>query len=361
MNIIFVIATNTAGGAERVISVLANEMAESNRISIVNFDESSCFYSIDSRVNIIKLGLVNKRVMARNILVKLNNTINELVSIIKKEKPDIVIPFLFNAELPTYVACAKTRTPCITSVRNSAGVYPLYQRMIRKFVFKRIAGVVFQSSAVKSNRDFAKVKKATVIMNPLAYEVAKETPSSIKNKIISVGRLSEQKNHEMTIRAIAEVVKEFPDVHLHIYGEGPLRENLKQLISVLHMDKNIYLEGAVTNAIIKNQDAEMFIMSSKYEGFPNALVEAMACGIPVICTDFDSGVARELIGKNEKGMLVPVDDTKALERAVVFNLENSKVATDKANQALKVCESLSPSLISREWICFIQDCIKRND
>lgn len=356
MKIMFVIATNLSGGAERVISVLSNCFVKTHEVVLVNFDVDSHFYELDKRIHIIKLGQKNPRVLSNSIIVKLPNLVKEIRTIINEHNPDVVIPFLFNAELPTYIACHMTKTNCITSVRNSPRVYPLYQRLIRKIVFKRIAGVVFQSETVRKHPDFRKVRNSIVIMNPLGYDTSSYNDSKVKGKIISVGRLSEQKNHEMTIKAFSQLSDKYPFASLHIFGGGPQYDYLNNLINSLNLRNRIKLEGVVNNAILLNNDAAFFVMSSNYEGFPNALAEAMACGIPVISTDFDSGVAKELIGDDSCGLLVETNNTNDLASKMMFYLDNPQEAVVRSRRAQDKCKCLNPDLICEQWITFIRTC-----
>ena len=132
MKIMFVIATNTSGGAERVISVLANQFAENGHIVfLINFDIDSAFYTLSPAVKNIKLSKIDPCLKKLHGIRRVLRIEKLLTKIIKENRPDVVIPFLFNAELPTYIASFRTHTNCITSVRNSANQYPLYQRQLR--------------------------------------------------------------------------------------------------------------------------------------------------------------------------------------------------------------------------------------
>ena len=363
MNIVFVIATNTSGGAERVISILCNYFAEiGDHVTLINFDKDSDFYKVDNRVNTIKLAKKYSNLeTCKSVIYKQFKLLLYMIRELKQIQPDVVIPFLFNSELPTILASICLRIPCITSVRNSPEVYPKYQRLFRRSIYPKLAGIVLQSQTVSKHSDFEKVYNKTVIMNPLNIRMDCNTNKRALGKIISVGRLNKQKNHELTIRAVCEIKNEFPEIELHIFGTGELENSLKTVAQGYSSGNCIVFHGAVPNAIEKNQDAQLFIMSSDYEGFPNALVEAMAYHIPVVSTDFDTGVARELVGNDENGYIFEIGNKEQLKNKIRYALTNLCETEKKADKALEMCEMLDYKTIGRQWKSFIVNSIGKNN
>ena len=359
MNIVFVIATNKAGGAERVIVTLANYFAETGHNSyLINFDENSSFYPVNSKVSFIKLS------QKYPVLKKKHNAVTReltIIRLLKKEfasiRPDVVIPFLFNAEFPVITVCRAKRIPCITSIRNSANAYPYYQRVYRKLNYPFLAGIVFQSDRVMNHSDFKRIKNKRVIMNPLSCGIIHDRSVIDRTKIISVGRLNKQKNHLLTIRAFEKIHESFPGLRLEIFGEGEEREELNRYITGNGLDGCVFLRGAVENAVQRNADARLYIMASDFEGFPNSLLEAMACHIPVVCSDFDSGIARYLIGNDEFGYLFPVGALEALEEKMLKALSDFEGTESKADKAIEKCSAFEYHSIGREWIEFIEQSI----
>ena len=359
MNIVFVIATNTSGGAERVISILCNYFVEIGEcVTLINFDKESDFYKIDNRVKTIKLAQKHSDIeTCKSRIYRQFKILSYLIRELKQIHPDVIIPFLFNSELPTILASRWLHIPCITSVRNSPEVYPKYQRSFRRFFYPRLAGIVLQSQAVLNHPDFKRVCNKTVIMNPLSFEIKHRNNDRIPGKIISVGRLNKQKNHELTIRAVCELKTEFPEIELHIFGTGELENELNKVAQEYSVGNCIVFHGAVPNAIEKNQDAQLFVMASDFEGFPNALVEAMACHIPVVSTDFDTGVARELIGNDENGYLIEIRNKEQLKNKLRYALTNLSETEKKADKASDICEKLDYKVIGQQWKSFIIDSI----
>ena len=142
-------------------------------------------------------------------------------------------------------------------------------------------------------------------------------------KIVAMGRLCEQKNFELLIRSFSIVSDENAGLILDIFGEGPSREALGQLIEELGKREQIKLCGWTTDVAKTMREADLFVMSSDFEGMPNALQEAMTCGVPCISTDCPTGPS-DLIRNNETGILVPVKDAYALSKAIKWAIENPK-------------------------------------
>ena len=357
--IAFTIDTNTAGGGERVISLLANHFAEKDyQVYVINSDIDSHFYPLDTRVNNLKMGL------ARN---DNNSKIKRiwrfiykfwyLVQFMQKVKPDAVVTFLFNMEAPTILAGLLTKTRVFSSVRNSANAYPVRERSFRKRYYPRIAGVVFQSKSVRESSDFKNLKNAKVIMNPLSpvniYEYS-ETEDKVRNNwIINVGRLTKQKNQALLIEAFASIHREYPELELHIFGDGDLKEELETLADSLGLKDKVAFEGVVDEAIYRYRNSKLFVMSSDYEGFPNALAEAMANCLPVICSKFDSGVAEELIHDGENGLLFTVGDKTELEEKIRWIIDNPTKAEIMAEEGSKIAHMLNTTTICKQWEKFI--------
>lgn len=353
--VIFAIDTNNAGGGERVIATLANYMSSKGYdIYLINSDTNSSFYQLNSSVKNLKMGLDRDKTSRIHRLIKKYRYLKDFF---KKEKPDAVVTFLFNMEAPVIIAGLVTHTRVFTSVRNTAWAYPKRERVFRKMFYPKISGVVFQSKKVQEFDDFKKLKNSTVIMNPMSDDIIERTDpvlfSDRRKVIISAARLEKQKNHEMTIRAFSQISSEYPDYELHIFGEGSLRSSLQGLISELNLKDRVFLKGAVSCAIPKNRDAMLFVMSSDYEGFPNALSEALVQGIPSISTDFDTGVASELIKDGVNGWLVNVGDVDGLATKMRQALCLKSKLDSISNECVKVFDIVNANDVCSQWENFI--------
>lgn len=288
MRIMFYTSSLGKGGAERVISILSNELIKNNSICIVVNTRKNISYEIKNNIKIIEL---DKKYIKSNLLRNLNR-IKITKNVIEKEKPDIIISFL---PIPSYRVLSlrkKNKIPLIVSDRNNPEQE--YKSFINKILMNRLYpradGFVFQTEKQKKYFSEEIQAKSTVIHNPLKEEFLEEKAEKQKeNTIISVGRLVEQKNQEMLIEAFSAIAIENKEYVLKIFGEGPLRKKLQSKIDDLNLQERISLCGVSDNIREELEKAKMFVLSSNYEGMPNALIEAMAVGLPVICTDCPCG------------------------------------------------------------------------
>nr|WP_239576133.1 glycosyltransferase [Enterococcus lemanii] len=173
------------------------------------------------------------------------------------------------------------------------------------------------------------------------------------NKIVSIGRLVEQKNHALLIKAFAKVIDLFPNTELHIYGNGPLKLELENLARKLNVYEKVFINNAIPDVLSKVSDAKLFVLSSNYEGMPNVLIEMMAIGIPVIATDCPIGGPREIIEDGINGLLVPVNDTTELSKKIIQIIDDKEFAKELTKESIKVREKLNVKRICYQWESFI--------
>ena len=175
----------------------------------------------------------------------------------------------------------------------------------------------------------------------------------IKGTVVTCGRLNEQKNHKMLIEAVEKVVQNNKDVCLHIYGDGDLKNELEQLIENKDLKGVVVLKGATTDVESVLASADIFVMSSDYEGMPNALMEALAVGVPCISTDCPCGGPRMLIKEGENGCLVPVNDSVQMANVLEKLLINQDFKYKLGEKARERALEYRPEKIFREWLDFI--------
>lgn len=355
--ILLVIPANTSGGAERVMCQLANNFSEFGiEVHLVNFDRDTKFYPVSSNVKWYKMNLnFPEGSKAKKILL---GTIIEgrrfwyLNKLIRKIKPDMVLPFLEMAEVLTIPNCILTGTPFSVSLRNDYSKYFGYMKILSKLTYHKAKIVVCQTEAVEKELKNSVNCKTTVIENPLDSDTYDNNSIVDKRRkvIISVGRLTKQKNQKNLINAFALIADHFPEYELHIYGIGELKDELQAQIDSLHLTNRVILKGVLHNAIKENKDAALFVMSSDFEGFPNTLIEAMANGIPVISTDFKTKAAKKLLKDGEIGGLVSVDNSEELANAIAKVLENPEQAETMAVRGKYVIDMLDAKCICKRWI-----------
>ena len=232
---------------------------------------------------------------------------------------------------------------CDPTERNFAN------RFFEKNFYHKADVTVCQSQKVI---EFFKEKhrsKMVVIPNPIASTaIPDQFIGKRRHTVVGVGRLSEQKNFEMLIRAFSALPEKFNDYTLEIYGGGPLEDKLLKIIEEQGLTERAKLMGVKKNVMYYINDVALYVMSSNYEGFPNALAEAMATGLPVISTNFSTGVAEELI-KEENGIVIPVCDEKALTKAMETMLSNEQQWASFSMENRKLLDALCEQNVMEKW------------
>ena len=225
-----------------------------------------------------------------------------------------------------------------------------------KRLYKRADGFVFQTE--EQRRYFSKdiQNKSVVIYNPIKDEFLNTNKTIQKeNTIISVGRLVEQKNQKMLIEAFAKIAKEYPNYKLKIFGTGPLELKLKKQIEELNLADKIILCGVCDDIKNELEKSKIFVLSSDYEGMPNALIEAMAVGLPVISTNCPCGGPKELIENEKNGLLIEVGSIEELTKKMKYLIENQKKAEEMGENAEKIKYKLNSRNILKQWKTYIEE------
>ncbi len=351
--ILFVLPRMGGGGAERVVSILANNLSKNNDnvVQIHTFVSGESFYKIDDKVILSSCGIkkVKKGLFRKlSVLINFPKAFFRTRKLIKKGDFDYVLSFLPEADITLWL-CKKTgvKFTHVCSERNDPSKKGKLKRFFLKKTYKRADKFVCQSQTVANFYSFIDSNKKVVIPNPLNPNILPERAKDLKNTIVAVGRLTAQKNFALLINAFSRVLQEFSEYSLEIYGEGGERRILEDQINKLGLGSKITLKGAQKGVLDKIKDAKLFVMSSNFEGFPNALLESMGIGLPVVCTDFFTGTARELID-DKGGILVPVRDEKALAKAIIEMLSKPDLESYGAYNHEK-SKSYYEDVIVKKW------------
>lgn len=325
--ILFVVPTLSGGGAERVVSIWANELSKLNcNVFILVFYRVKDEYNLDSNVNVTSL-YENEETYHKHS--KVSKTF-ALRKELKKIKADIIIPFIVYVGIWVMLVSINLPGKIIQTVRMD----PKYKKHSRLMKWASYLSIVFAYRCFVQNCQqlffFPKWlrKKIVIFPNPIANEFTdnkKEFEAGRIRKIITVGRLAPQKNHKLLIDAFYDVYQHNKDISLTIYGEGSMQVELESYINNFGLTEVISLPGRTKNIISELLKHDLFILSSDFEGMPNALMEAMALGLPVISTDCDTGPS-ELIEDEHNGLLVPVGDKEKLITGIENMISNPKHA-----------------------------------
>jgi|SRR6476469_2289104 len=367
MRCTLIIYSLNAGGAERVISNMANYWAAKGwEINLLTFEDDGKkpFYNLDSQISHIHLGIAGSS--PNPIMGIWNNLtrIQALRSAIINSKPTVVISFMHKTNEIVLLATRWLNVPVVVSeridpVRHSTGkiweqlrrwTYPLADRIV---VQTKRAGDYF-SSRLK--------KRICVIPNPVLLPPdVKELSNKLlgERSLIAMGRLVPQKGFDLLLEALAQLKNRYPEWTLTILGEGDLRPQLESLRHELGLGDRVHLLGRVKNPYEFLKQADIFIMSSRFEGFPNALCEAMACGLPVISTDCPNG-PREIIRDGVDGILVPNEDVPALAAAMERLMYDEKERKSLGDRAKKITERFGLEKVMLAWESLINEAIEES-
>lgn len=351
--ITFIIGIMGNGGAERVISILSKELVGSgNNVNIVTIYGSRTDYEIDARVNVYNIESKNKCKIIRGIerLYKLRN-------IFKKSESNILISFLADVNIYSLLAALFLDIKVIVSERNDPNSDPKnkYLRKLRDKIYLLSNGFVFQTIDARNYFNVSIKNRGTVIPNPIKLDLPNRFLGIRRKKIVSVCRLNEQKNIKMAINSFEKFSEIFPEYKYIIYGDGPLREELMNYIEKLGLSKKIYLPGFEKGIHEKIYDCKMLIISSNYEGISNAMLEALAIGLPVISTECPIGGAKMAIQNNENGILVPTGSTQELTNAMIKIVSDDDFSEKLSVNAVKIKAKFSPNIICEKWVKYINE------
>lgn len=351
MNLIFVIPNITSqGGTERTTVLLANHFVDMGyRVTIISFSRLPGLvqmYPVSSKVQVVFLSEQNytKEMGIWKRFRFLVTTINKLSRFLKTSTFDVIISQSLMANVAIlFSGFSKKSVACEHYMYNK---YPMSIRLVRSIIYR-----CFRKVVVLTNHDAVKYRKhgiaAEVIPNMITFDLHENTGSNSK-KIISVGRLMSQKGFDMLLPAMVPVFERHPDWHLFIYGEGVDHDALVILCDELSLQKNVTFSGFVKDIKSEYVSADFFVMSSRYEGFPMVLLEALSCGLPVVSFDCPTGPSEML--QYGAGLLVENQSISQLSASILKMIEDRELRNECAGKAHYTAQKYSPEIICRRWI-----------
>jgi glycosyltransferase involved in cell wall biosynthesis len=288
VKILFVIKSLSlpGGGAERVLTAIATALAErGHEITVLSFDpaESADFYSSGPAVRRLRLGIGQRD--ARSHPLETARRIRDIRNTARHLAPDVAIGFMHSAFIPLSLALLGTGVPTIGSERTSYDHYRTraLQRTLLRATFRLLTAMTVNNDGVRRGFPSALAAKMTVLPNPvMPAQVTADPIGSAEKTLLSVGGLRIEKDHRTLISAFAQLAERFAEWRLRIVGEGPMRGALRAQISKLGLDGRIELAGATTSIEGEYRVAQLFVLPSIYEAFPNCVAEALAHGLPAI-------------------------------------------------------------------------------
>ena len=356
MKIGFFIYHLRSGGAERVITTLANNFAEQQfEVNIYTISEEAPFYKLDEKVNHVKLGIRRKAFIGKfNVL----NQFRKLYINVKRDKPDVLISFIDKNNLIAIIVARSLRIPIIISERSNPEKYDYSPIILNgfKMLYNKANAIVLQTSAVANGfrNMHIKLPESFVITNPLDPVFFSASEHKKENIILSVGRLSKEKGHDILLEAIER--KRPKNWNIVIVGDGPLLRSYKSFVDANNLTGSVVFEGRKNDVLSYYDKAKIFVLPSRFEGFPNALVEAMARGCVVIAADCDYGPS-EIIKPNENGYLFKIEAADELQLYIEKLIDNTELINKMSMQAIQTAKNFSLAKVSNDWLKVINKVI----
>lgn len=345
MNIGFVCDTLGSGGAERVISTLSNEFIRRGHnvfIVMLSKEATEPFYKLESQISLVYL--------SKNIDLKVNffKKAKLLKYVLIEKKPDVVISFLSYVCIYTWWALKGTKIPYIVSERNDPNQRQIIKQKLLNMSFRKSCGCVFQTEdSMKWYKKIAK-SKSIVIFNPVNLYFLPNKPTKAKDQILYVGRFNEQKNLFMLIDAFKAFKTIYPQYILKMYGDGQLKSAIIDYVKKQDLYNDVIIAGSSNRWMKDECDSKMLVLSSKYEGMPNVLAEALCLGIPAVSTNCPIGGPKELKKLFPDTLILSEKITansfaQAMQEGIKIKLRNTKIP-----------DELRVEKIVDQWLTFIK-------
>lgn len=353
----FYIGSLEKGGAERVFVNLAEYfMKQGWQVVMVTQYRKKEEYVLADGIDRV-ISDISPQETTENRIVNFYRRFRKLRGVWKQERPDLVLSCVGKNNFMTIATTMFTKTkPVVSVVGEAKEEYPgRLMPMLADLLFPFAAGIILQTE--RSRGFFSKkiAKTAVILPNSLNPLFMRPRFQGERDKrIVSVGRLDANKNHEMMIRAFAALAQKYPEHTLTVYGDGELRADLQELIVSLGLSERVFLPGVTANVADRIERAELFLLTSYSEGLSNALIEAMALGLTVIATDVPGGGTEELISHGENGWVIPVGSQKALVEAMDLLLSDQELAAGLGEQAHRIQERLAPERVNGLWQAYFE-------
>ena len=362
------ISSMTRGGAERVMENLLSWLKGAGwDVTLVTQYRRENEYPVPVGVPRILSELTPEEIARGPLgrLLNLRRRIRKLEKIWDQIRPDLIVAFNGKNNIMAVRTSLRGNYPvAVFAVSDPSMEYPTwFEQFASRWAYRHADGVILTTHRCMEQYDAGIRARMTVLPTPLAEPfLSKPAPWPRQHRVVAVGRLDDNKNHAMMMRAFAETAPEFPDWTLEIYGDGEDRAKLTELAERLNREKGqrIFLRGRTSDVPAAIRSAAVFLLCSEIEGMPNSLLEAMSLGLAVVSTDCPCGGPAEVIRDGENGLLIPVGDTEALALALLRLMRDEQLRERLGRAAVRIRDTNAPDVAMKSWEIYLAGLAEKN-
>lgn len=353
MKTIYILNGNLGyGGAIKILVEIANYFSKNGySVKFITYTNSDVFYKLEPNIQVENISAKFNRIPKIRRLFQLFY----IRKIVKSEKPDVLLAFENMAKLLAVFASLFTKTKVIISERKDPYRYNAKKKRHMHLRYMLADGCIFQTEQASKYFPKSVQKKSIVIPNFIMMERSKVVPGEQrKDEISFVARFElEQKRQDIMLMAFKKILLSHPNIKLVFYGDGPDKKTVERMVSDYRLENNVVFKGVVSDVFEQIKSSKVFVLTSEYEGIPNALIEAMALGVPVVSTDCSPGGAALLIDNYQNGILVPVNDVDRIAEAINGLLDDPVQADKLGRKGQEITERFKPEAILPLWKNYI--------
>jgi len=362
MKIVIYLHCLTFGGTERMAVHIANHFSDVGcEVTVLcNMDPGYVSYPLRKEVSTVVMDVGGKR--GSSVFKSLKDKYRRIMAVrreVKRLNPDYLISMTPTSNIAAAIGCFGLKLVKVGREQNYPAAEPPGKKKRTKYrglTYRWLDTVVAQTDKTKLwLKENTSAKKIAVIPGAVVLPLERSSPVVIPQLqgdfklLLAVGRLTAAKQFDHLIRAFKHTSERLPGWQLVILGEGNTRESLEELVDELELGSTVLMPGFVGNAGDWYKEADLFALTSAYEGFPNAVIEALAHGVPVVSYDCDTG-PKEMIENNINGLLVTPNSVEDLQDSLMQLMGNDEKRRAAGESAINIIDRLNINTICEQWL-----------